>query len=67
MSDAFPDPDAVTLHDGGRGHVPTDEDERRQVTVSLHDDLRPGTFRDIAETAGANDVEACRAWVDRNA
>jgi len=39
---------------------PTNEDDRRRVTVPLHDELRPGTLRDIAESAGARDVDAFR-------
>jgi hypothetical protein len=37
------------------------------VTVPLHDELRTGTLRDIAESAGANDFGAFCEWVDRNA
>jgi len=46
---------------------PTNEDDRRQVTVPLHDELRTGTLRDIAENAGANDFDAFCEWIDRNA
>ncbi|MFB6134268.1 MAG: type II toxin-antitoxin system HicA family toxin [Halanaeroarchaeum sp.] len=46
---------------------PTNEDDRRQVTVPLHDELRIGTLRDIAECAGANDFDAFCEWVDQNA
>ena len=46
---------------------PTNEDDRRQVTVPLHDELQAGTLRSIAEQAGANDFDAFCAWVDRNA
>jgi hypothetical protein len=42
-------------------------DDRRQVTVPLHDELRTGTLRDIAESTGANDFEAFCEWIDRNA
>jgi len=45
---------------------PTNEADRRQVTVPLHDELRPGTLRDIAESAGANDFDAFCEWIDRN-
>jgi predicted RNA binding protein YcfA (HicA-like mRNA interferase family) len=37
---------------------PTNEDDRRQVTVPLHDELRTGTLREIADRAGAQDFEA---------
>lgn len=46
---------------------PTNEDDRRRVTVPLHDELRTGTLRRIAEQAGANDFAAFCAWIDRNA
>ena len=46
---------------------PTNEDDRRQVTVPLHDELRTGTLRDIADGAGANDFDAFCDWIDRNA
>ncbi|QCD67063.1 hypothetical protein GBQ70_02325 [Halomicrobium sp. ZPS1] len=34
------------------------EDDRRQVTVPLHDEVPIGTLRDIAGGAGANDFES---------
>ena len=46
---------------------PTNEEDRRQVTVPLHDELRAGTLRDVAESAGANDFGAFCEWIDRNA
>ena len=46
---------------------PTNEDDRRRVTIPLHDELRTGTLRKIADSAGANDFEAFCEWVDRNA
>jgi predicted RNA binding protein YcfA (HicA-like mRNA interferase family) len=45
---------------------PTNEEDRRQVTVPLHDELRRGTLRDIAESAGANNFDAFCEWIDRN-
>jgi predicted RNA binding protein YcfA (HicA-like mRNA interferase family) len=45
---------------------PTNEDDHRQVTVPLHDELRPGTLRDIAESAGARDFDEFCEWIDRN-
>ncbi|MFD1585914.1 type II toxin-antitoxin system HicA family toxin [Halorientalis brevis] len=45
---------------------PTNEDDRRQVTVPLHDELRVGTLRNIAESAGARDFEDFCNWIDRN-
>lgn len=46
---------------------PTNEDDRRHVTVPLHDELKHGTLRSIAESAGADDFEAFCGWIDRNA
>lgn len=46
---------------------PTNEDDRRRVTVPLHDELRTGTLRGIADDAGAQDFEAFLDWLDRNA
>lgn len=45
---------------------PTNQDDRRAVTVPLHDELRTGTLRSIAESAGAEDFEAFCDWIDRN-
>lgn len=46
---------------------PTNEDDRRQVTVPLHDELRTGTLRSVAESAGAEDFDAFCEWIARNA
>ena len=46
---------------------PPNEEDRRQVTVPLHDELRTGTLRAIAKSAGANDFEAFCKWIDRTA
>jgi len=46
---------------------PTNDDDRRQVTVPLHDELRTGTLRDIADGAGAVEFDAFCEWIDRNA
>jgi predicted RNA binding protein YcfA (HicA-like mRNA interferase family) len=46
---------------------PTNEADRRQVTVPLHSELRTGTLRSIAESAGAKDFDAFCEWVDQNA
>jgi predicted RNA binding protein YcfA (HicA-like mRNA interferase family) len=42
------------------------ESDARTVPVPLHDELRRGTVRDIAEQAGARDFEAFCDWIDRN-
>ncbi|MFW5938732.1 MAG: type II toxin-antitoxin system HicA family toxin [Halanaeroarchaeum sp.] len=46
---------------------PTNDDDRRQVTVPLHDELRTGTLREIADSAGARDFDGFCEWIDRNA
>lgn len=46
---------------------PINEDDRRRVTVPLHDELRTGTLRSIAENAGAQDFDAFYEWIDDNA
>lgn len=45
---------------------PTNENDRRQVTVPLHDELDIGTLHDIADDAGSKDFDAFCAWVDEN-
>lgn len=45
---------------------PTNPDDRRHVTVPLHDELRVGTLRDIADDAGAQDFDAFCEWIDNN-
>lgn len=45
---------------------PTNEDDRRQVTVPLHNELRTGTLKKIADDAGARDFSTFCDWIDRN-
>lgn len=45
---------------------PTNEEDKRQVTVPLHDELKTGTLRNIAVDAGANDFNAFCEWIDAN-
>ncbi|MFP9061856.1 type II toxin-antitoxin system HicA family toxin [Natrialbaceae archaeon A-chndr2] len=45
---------------------PTNEADTRRVTVPLHDELRTGTLRSIARSAGADDFDAFCDWIDRN-
>lgn len=45
---------------------PTNEEDRRRVTVPLHDELRIGTLRSIADDAGARDFDAFCTWIDRH-
>jgi predicted RNA binding protein YcfA (HicA-like mRNA interferase family) len=44
---------------------PNDPDDVRVVSVPMHDRLRTGTLRSIAEQCGANDFDAWCRWVDR--
>jgi predicted RNA binding protein YcfA (HicA-like mRNA interferase family) len=46
---------------------PSNENDRRQVTVPLHDELRTGTLREIADRAGAKDFDSFCDRIDRNA
>ncbi|APX97538.1 type II toxin-antitoxin system HicA family toxin [Natronorubrum daqingense] len=43
---------------------PSNPDDRRQVTVPLHEELRTGTLRNIADSAGAHDFDAFCTWID---
>lgn len=43
---------------------PSNEDDRRRVTVPLHDELRVGTLRDIADDAGTESFDAFCEWID---
>ncbi|MBC9986880.1 type II toxin-antitoxin system HicA family toxin [Haloferax sp. Atlit-47N] len=45
---------------------PTNEQDRRQVTVPLHSELRTGTLRSIAESAEAHDFGAFCALIDEH-
>lgn len=40
--------------------------ETRSVTVPLHDRVRVGTLRQIAESAGAKEFDAFCRWIDNN-
>lgn len=39
----------------------------RTVDVPLHDEVRIGTLRSIADQCGADDFEAWCAWIDEHA
>lgn len=41
-------------------------DEKRTVTVPMHDSISIGTLHDIADQAGAQDFEEFCKWIDRN-
>ncbi|QLG49100.1 type II toxin-antitoxin system HicA family toxin [Natrinema halophilum] len=45
---------------------PTNSDDVRVVSVPMHDRIKQGTLRNIAEQSGANDFHAWCEWVDRN-
>jgi len=40
--------------------------EVRTVSVPLHNELKTGTLRGIAEDAGANDFDAFCEWIEDN-
>lgn len=44
----------------------TDDGGFRRVTVPMHDSIRIGTLRDIANDAGAKDFDKFCRWIDRN-
>lgn len=44
----------------------TDGGEFRRVTVPLHDRLKTGTLRNIADQAGAKDFQEFCRWIDRH-
>ena len=48
------------------GHPDGSEIESRTVSVPLHDRVRIGTLRGIADDAGAKDFEEFCRWIDRN-
>ncbi|SFR93273.1 HicA toxin of toxin-antitoxin [Halomicrobium zhouii] len=45
---------------------PMNENDRWHVTVPLHDELRVGTLRDIAEETGARNFEDFCDWINAN-
>jgi len=45
---------------------PTNDADRRHVTVPLHDELRTGTLRTIADDAGAREFDSFCDWIDRH-
>lgn len=47
-------------------HPDGPEVEARTVSVPLHDRIRTGTLRGIAEDAGGKDFERFCQWIDRN-
>lgn len=49
-----------------RAHPYGPEVRARTVRVPLHDRVRIGTLRSIAEDAGANDCDGFSKWIDSN-
>lgn len=43
---------------------PTNTDDIRIVSVPMHDRIKTGTLRHIADEAGAKDFEAFCRWID---
>ncbi|MCU4975444.1 type II toxin-antitoxin system HicA family toxin [Halobacteria archaeon AArc-m2/3/4] len=45
---------------------PSNADDIRVVSVPMHDRIRTGTLRNIADQSGANDFNAWCQWIDQN-
>ena len=43
-----------------------DDGEVRLVSVPMHDEIAPGTLRNIAEQCGADDFDAFCEWIAAN-
>jgi predicted RNA binding protein YcfA (HicA-like mRNA interferase family) len=43
-----------------------DTEEKRIVTVPMHDELRTGTLTSIMEQAGGQDFDEFLDWIERN-
>lgn len=59
------------ISDGGQGshrklvyRHPDNPDDVRVVPVPMHPELAPGTLSNIAELAGADDVDSFCDWLD---
>lgn len=61
-----------SIADRTRSHVklryehPSNDDDIRVVSVPMHDSIRVGTLRNIAEQSGAEDFEAWCQWIEAN-
>ena len=45
---------------------PTNDDDIRVVSVPMHNRIKLGTLRNIAEQSGAEDFDAWVEWIDRH-
>ena len=45
---------------------PHNEDDVRIVIVPMHDSIKSGTLRSIADQAGAKDFQKFKDWIDRS-
>jgi len=45
---------------------PTNDDDIRVVSVPMHDSIRIGTLRNIADQSGAEDFQAWCEWIDES-
>jgi predicted RNA binding protein YcfA (HicA-like mRNA interferase family) len=43
---------------------PTNDDDIRVVSVPMHDSIRIGTLRNIADQSGAEDFQAWCEWIE---
>lgn len=45
---------------------PSNDDDVRVASVPMHDEVKIGTLRSIAEQCGAEDFQAWCAWIDEH-
>jgi predicted RNA binding protein YcfA (HicA-like mRNA interferase family) len=58
--------DRTGSHTKLRYEHPQNPDDVRIVTVPMHDRIRIGTLRSIADQCGANDFHAWCRWIDHH-
>lgn len=58
--------DRTGSHAKLRYEHPSNDDDIRIVSVPMHDSIRVGTLRNIAEQSGAEDFEAWCQWIEAN-
>ncbi len=45
---------------------PVTDGDNRMVSVPMHDRIKTGTLRSIADQSGANDFDAWCEWIEQN-
>jgi len=66
MKNRFYIADRTGSHVKLRYEHPSNDDDIRIVSAPIHDSIRVGTLRNIAEQSGAEDFEACCQWIEAN-